>query len=283
MSPLPPAIINLPVKVLLKRGRKSKVKPEVIQPKEEIIDTEKEVIIAYLPININEIYKSDENEDSNQNIFMKAEELVDNIIVDNNSDISTSIKNEVRNNSGKYLNKINVTNIKYDVNTKCWWCKNCFNTPQVILPEQYYDDKFYCIGNFCSYNCAKAYNIDMNDTFIWKRESLLHLMYLLTYDCAKEITTAPSWLTLKDYGGYLDIIDFRKNFELNSINYLVLHPPLISRQMQIEESYKKVEVTRLSKANNLFVESEQLALRRSKPIELTKLNLETTMGLKRRS
>ena len=64
------------------------------------------------------------------------------------------------------LNKINIHTIKINEDTKCWWCKNSFNTPNITLPEQYFDGTFYCIGNFCSYNCAKAYNLDLNDNNI---------------------------------------------------------------------------------------------------------------------
>ena len=44
------------VKILKKRGRKPKNKlPDVVSVKEDPIDSDKEVIIAYLPINLNEI------------------------------------------------------------------------------------------------------------------------------------------------------------------------------------------------------------------------------------
>lgn len=275
---------NGQVKILKKRGRKPKtILQELPVIKEELVESDKEVIIAYLPININEIENLKLDDQSETDIFIRSEVQMDNKNL-SECDSLSSTKNEIRNNSGKYLNKINVSNIECNPNTKCWWCKNIFHTPQVILPEQYYNDTFYCVGNFCSYNCAKAYNLDINDTYIWKRESLLKLLYYLTYGYNKEINIAPSWLTLKDFGGYLNINEFRKNFEVNNINYLVLHPPIISRQMQIEESYKKAQTTQtsISKMDNLFIETDNLILRRSKPVESTKLNLETTMGLRRK-
>ena len=130
----------------------------------------------------------------------------------------------------------------------------------------------------------KAYNIDTNDNYIWKRESLIHLMHYLTYGSFKEIKPASSWLTLRDFGGNLSILEFRKNFELVGSDFLVLHPPLVSRQMQIEESYKKAPVTgvivnKLDKL--LFDGTNNLALRRNKPIETSQINLEKSMGLKR--
>lgn len=268
------------VKQLKKRGRKPKNKlPEQLPTIEENVDTEKEAIIAYLPIQLNEI-ETQPKEDLDK-IFIKAE---DTEILKNKSEQlnSSIIESDIRPNN-KYLNKINIYNVDFQQGTKCWWCKHPFTTPKVSLPEQYYNETFYCCGNFCSYNCAKAYNIDVNDSQIWKRESLLNLLYYLTYGCFKVIIAAPSWLILEDFGGFMDIKDFRKSFEMNTTEYLVLHPPLISRQMQIEESYKKTPIPSISKMDKLTFDSDILMLKRNKPVESSQLNLEVTMGLKRKT
>ena len=68
-----------------------------------------------------------------------------------------------------------VFKIELDKTTKCWWCRYNFNTERVELPENYFNECFYCTGNFCSYNCAAAYNIELNDENVFKRQSLLHL------------------------------------------------------------------------------------------------------------
>jgi hypothetical protein len=84
----------------------------------------------------------------------------------------------------------------------------------------------------------------------------------------------------------LDIDNFRKNFEVNNLEFLVLEPPIISRQMQIEESYKKnqSQYVSVNKLDKIFLESENnLSLKRNKPIETSQLNLETSMGLKRKN
>jgi hypothetical protein len=178
-----------------------------------------------------------------------------------------------------------IYNIEFEQNTKCWWCKNTFTTPKVSLPEQYYNDTFYCIGNFCSYNCPKSYNLDLNDTLVWKRESLLNLLYYQTYSEFKNIIPAPHWITLKEYGGTLSIEEFRLNSVINTKEYLVLHPPLISRQMQIEESYKinKLKEVPLDKLNKLYSDIQpnetDCIIKRSKPVQSAQFNLEKTMGL----
>jgi hypothetical protein len=272
------------VKILKKRGRKPKNKiNNNLIIKEEKIESEEEVIIAYLPLNINEIEDLNEKND----IFIKSEKSqitkINDSITENLKETIT-IESDIYNSNGIYINKINLHNININKDTKCWWCKNSFDTPHITLPEQYFDGTFYCIGNFCSYNCVKAYNIDLNDNNIWRRESLINLMYYMTFNHYKNIEPSPSWLILKDFGGFIDIHEYRKNFDTNSVEYLLLQPPLISRQMQIEESYKKNSNTGpINKIDKLFYQENSYSLKRSKPIETSHLNLEKTMGLKRKN
>lgn len=263
--------------------------------KEETQDSEKEVIITYLPININDLEINSDNDEKDNEIFIKSESYFSetNIQPQKNFEekksqlchLTSSSETEYKSTSvNNNFNKINVHNIEFNENTKCWWCKHRFTTPRLSLPEQYHNDTFFCIGNYCSWECMKAYNIDVNDNCIWKRESLINLMHYLTYGIFKDIKPASSWLTLKDYGGNLTILEFRKNFEIIGSDFLVLHPPLISRQMQIEESYKKAPVTGVvvNKLDKLLFEgANNYALRRNKPIETSQINLEKSMGLKR--
>lgn len=274
------------IKILKKRGRKPKNKISELMPiKEENNDSEKEIIIAYLPISLNDI------ENKYDDLFIKSEsQIIDSNITDFNSDsnkekienYSQSGESEHFSSNGIYINKINIYNIEFTQDTKCWWCKNSFTTPNLMLPENYNNGIFHCIGNFCSFNCKKAYNIDLNDSFVWKRESLINLEYYLTYNKYKKIDPAPSWLILKDFGGFLSITEFRKNFENNSSEYILLQPPLISRQMQIEESYKKSgSPASINKIDKLLTENSSYLLKRHKPIETSQLNLEKTMGLRK--
>jgi hypothetical protein len=106
----------------------------------------------------------------------------------------------------------------------------------------------------------------------------------MTYNTVKKIDPSPSWLILKDFGGFMSINEFRKNFETNNSEYILLYPPLISRQMQIEESYKKTNnmLGPLNKLDKLFLPENNYLLKRKKPIETSQLNLEKTMGLRRK-
>jgi hypothetical protein len=276
---------------LKKRGRKPKNK--IIENKlpETHINSEEEPIIVHLPISLNDVVTVCDEVD---NIFIKSEkDLLKPAVKINNPPIAEDqllkqinqklIETEKIFMFGKSVNKVNVHNIKFKQGSKCLWCKYSFDNPSVELPEDYFNSTFYCTGNFCSWNCAKAFNIDINDSSTWKRESLLNLMYFKTYGEFKDIISAPSWLMLEDFGGLLNITDFRKLFEYNNKDYLVLHPPLITRQLQIEESYKKSNNNNMAanKLENMY--DGELVLKRNKPIDSNNFNLEKTMGLKRKT
>jgi len=296
--------------VLKKRGRKPK-NIEIKKIEDNVsINSEEEPIIAHLPISLEDVVDN-HNEDE---IFIKSENELkkksDNEHEKEKEKEKEKVKVKVKEKEkekekekgkekideeqmlkeitkklhetekifmiGKNVNKVNVYNIKFRLGSKCLWCKNTFDTPTVELPEDYYNNIFYCTGNFCSWNCAKSHNIDLNDSFTWKRESLLNLMYYKTYGEFKDINPAPSWLLLEEYCGILNIDEFRKLFTFNNKDYIVLHPPMITRQLQIEESYKKYSSNKTD-----TIQDNELVLKRSKPIENTSQNLEKTIGLKK--
>ena len=273
-----------------KRGRKPKhlinnlTKPDVIP--EESCKSEEDNIIFHLPINMDEI-----NNSNDMSIFIKSEEQPKNYSDSPESIKQVETKNDVEIKSERRteinilsnsVNKISTYIFNFTSNTKCWWCRNTFTTCSIQLPEDYYNDTFFCIGNFCSFNCMKAYNLDLNDTLTWRRESLINLLYYQTYKEYNKINPAPHWMTLQEYGGNLTINEFRKNSLINDKEFLVLRPPLISRQMHIEESYKlnKLREVPIDKLNKKYSENEsELSIRRNGPVASSQMNLETTMGL----
>lgn len=276
-----------------KRGRKPKnfnfvTKNENKPITEENVASDEEKIILHLPITMTDV-----NNSSNQDmgLFIKSEKDLNKLnltkINSEDSDSTETLKTSTESNHNKVVlnnnvNKILTHCLNFNKNTKCWWCRNTFNSPSVQLPEDYYNNTFFCVGNFCSFNCMKSYNLDLNDSLSWKRESLMNLLYYQTYSEYKNINPAPHWMTLEEYGGNLTIEQFRENFLVNNKEYLVLHPPLISRQMQIEESYKmsKLKEVPIDKVNKIYSEIDsEYAIKRSKPVNSNQLNLETTMGL----
>ena len=246
-----------------KRGRKPKglVNTDNINYK-----TESESLIFHLPVTIeketNDIFLKKSSVDSVdiKKLKLEIEELK------KQNEYLTSKLNKIKPSSKKMINYY-LTN--YTQNTKCWWCKHHFEEHAIGLPENYYDDKFEMIGNFCSFNCAKAYNMDLADNNIWKRNSLLDYLYQLTYNEDKEIHVAPHWKTLTDYGGNLSIEQFRDDFLMNKSEFIYLHPPLVTRKPFIEEI-------------NRFNDSEdnnELVLKRSKPLKSKIKNIRNILGI----
>lgn len=281
-----------------KRGRKPKnynvMQPQINNDNKivESINTDEEKIILHLPITMNEINNFDNNDTIDNSLFIKSDKEINMIKVHsynnivNDTDSTDSLKTPVNNNYDKMsintVQKISTHNLHFTQNTKCWWCRSCFNTPSLELPEDYYNDTFFCIGHFCSFNCMKKYNLELNDHIIWKRDSLINLFYYKIHKNYKEITPAPHWMILKEYGGCLTIEEFRNNFIINSKEYIILHPPLISRQMQIEESYniQKLKEVPIDNLNRIYSDMEtEYTIKRSNPIKSDQLNLEKTMGL----
>ena len=280
-----------------KRGRKPKNKINDTTLNNNVdndIKSEDENIILHLPITMNDInnvpsiksYFIKPNTETNDIMTKKTtteSQHDDNMTQDSRMTYETKTTQDTRKNYIN-INKILIHNINIIPTTKCWWCHYSFTSPSIQLPDEYHNNTFFCIGHFCSFNCAKSYNLNINDSLIWKRCSLLNLLYYQTYNKYVDITPAASWLILTDYGGNLSIDEFRNNFIFNTKEYLVLHPPLISRQMQIEESYKinKSMNVPIGKLNKIYSEIDsELQLKRAKPISSNLMNLETTMGLTR--
>ncbi len=96
----------------------------------------------------------------------------------------------------------------------CWWCAHKFQDFPKVIPINIFRSKennklhVEVIGNFCSWNCGKAYtikhlrNLSMFHTFInhLYKENSLH------------IVAAPSPLCTKTFGGQLSIEEYRASF-----------------------------------------------------------------------
>ena len=262
-----------------KRGRKPKsTLIPVIKTKENQVETP---IIVHLPIDYMETIKNNDinencnmiNYDSND-IFIKSESVETIRPIDKENKILKNKIDELTEKLNKY-EKINKPCINPLINnsSKCWWCKYNYTTPTVELTEHYYNNMFYTSGYYCSYNCAMAYNIDINDENVSKRNSLLYLHYKKTYNNNILLYPSPSWKILKDFGGSVDIKEYRDNLIANKINYMYIKPPFVSRISYVEKTPINEEIP--------IIKSNEYVLKRTKPLNNTKYSLETTIGLKK--
>ena len=172
----------------------------------------------------------------------------------------------------------------------CFWCCHPFVTPPCALPLEYKEGTYHVYGCFCSPECAAAYNFnDFQDTEKqWERYALLNQLYRKAYgEKNLKIKLAPPRQTLQIFGGPLTINQFRRSNKSYDKSYVLNYPPLISINVQQEQvafdssNYTKKEPSvfipidqdRLSEA------SQNLKLKRKKPVSEAKNTLETCMNL----
>jgi hypothetical protein len=246
-----------------KRGRRPKVPVNVAKIENLNSDTP---IIAHLPIDLSEVINEQVND-----LFIKQEN-------DYNNDVEVRMLrrkvDELNNRLVKYEKNIKPSIIACEgEQSKCWWDTHYFNTPEIEMPESYFNCIFNCIGKFCSWECMMAFNIDINDENISKRTSLIYMMYKKTYNTYKIIKPAPSWKILVDFAGAISIDDFRKNLTINCLEYNYIKPPIISRISYVE----KIPI----KQDNEDIKNDEFVLKRTKPLKSSKYNLESIMGLKK--
>lgn len=273
----------------------SPIKPK---PNKNIAKCENEELILHLPIRSIDIKNSINNNEDNtsetdKNVFtLNAETANEKNVVtftdmsDTDSDIKynrivqekdktiKSLKKEldeiknINNNKDTiyYPLDLDFVNIKdgnkiipKNLNIACWWCTYEFNGAPCFLPDKYYNGKYYIFGNFCSYNCAAAYNMSLGDYKCWDRHSLINKLFNYINDTDSNVNIAPPKEILKKFGGYMSIEEYRKNASLNNKEFRLIIPMFEYISPVIEET------TRMDQ-NDINNKDGKLKLKRSKPL-----------------
>jgi hypothetical protein len=179
-------------------------------------------------------------------------------------------------------NKLN----EWPTNTSisCYWCCHRFNNIPFGIPVKYSDSKFHVYGCFCSLECAASYNMTNKDSVdeLWERYNLINMLSRkLGY--TNIVKPAPNRLSLKMFGGHMDIDEFRKYCETSKI-ININFPPMMTITQQIEEvnesdlnndfRYIPIDTDRINRFK------EKMKLKRSKPVTNFKNTLDHTMNLK---
>lgn len=179
-------------------------------------------------------------------------------------------------------NKIN----EWPSNTSisCYWCCHKFDNPPFGIPVNYTGEKFDVFGCFCSLECAASYNFKMQDSIdeMWERHNLINMLYR-KLNVGKIVKPAPDKLALKMFGGYMDIDEFRSYFRSNKV-ININFPPMTSLTQQIEEineyevnndfKYIPLDQDRVEKYK------AKILVKRTKPLNINKNSLESSMNLK---
>jgi len=174
----------------------------------------------------------------------------------------------------KLFDKQNNELIPKKTNIHCWWCTYQFDTFPTYLPEKYFKDEFYVCGCFCSFNCAGAYNLSLNDNKIWERYSLLkQLYYIINKNKISsmvdiEINIAGPKELLEKYGGTMKIDDYRKNSKILGREYHKLIPPFVPLTFAFEETTNSKISGKNVNINNILNlhRNDNIIIKRNKPI-----------------
>jgi hypothetical protein len=265
----------------LKRGRKPK-SPKNIANLTEYKPPE-EAIVLHLPINPNkELFPKPFSEqpeykkvEVNKSIKNEIErDMIENIIEERNNLLNTI-------NNKNLLIEFSECNKKKKWPTKttmhCFWDGHPFQNQPFGLPMKKHNNELHMFGNFCSPECAAAYNFSLGDSEKWERYSLINEFYSNKKNEAIKI--APSKLLLKEYGGIFSIKEFRKN-NINNKDYKLCLPPVVSQIPTLQEVEFNLDgdIVPLNK-NKLIHANSEFRLKRQKPV-LDNNTLDNIMNLK---
>ena len=179
----------------------------------------------------------------------------------------------------------------------CWWCVHALpQRPCIHLPIKYDDklDRFTTIGNFCSWQCAKAYALDTISAKSGEVQSFLAMMRLRAFGKYAPLWPAPKRQFLKCFGGTMNIEEFRAYGGLVEPPQLYfpvekqLHPVFNNSTSELVVKGAVVasgaqDSGRLRAIENSSGQQETLRLKRSKPLARAASKLESTLGITRKS
>lgn len=163
-------------------------------------------------------------------------------------------------------------NPTYSGTVSCFWCCHPFPWRASVLPVSYdaYENMYTCEGHYCSPECALAqlYSDPMlSDVSRWTRHALLLDMYRSLYK-QKDITPSPSRLTLRMFGGPLDIEQFREYTSSSEDMVAVQMPPLRLHlpSMNVQGPVRDVKKFVALSQETVDKASKELRLKRTKPV-----------------
>lgn len=141
----------------------------------------------------------------------------------------------------------------------CWWCCHKFTNVPCTLPMKHdpLRKRYTFTGIFCSWNCSKSYNNNMSDHKRYERNVFITLLIKELYgiETSLRIKPAPPRETLKMFGGYLDIEEFRNKYDVVDCYHVNL--------LRNNFIYPEVsEVTNI-KVNKNNIEKKNLRLQRT--------------------
>ena len=176
----------------------------------------------------------------------------------------------------------------------CWWC--CHETQGNLHLPISYDDrtkKYKFWGNFCSWECMKAFSID---TYGINKGGLInsYIKLLRRETEGKMVDTkrAPSKWLLNIFGGPLTIEEFRNNTNITvpiidemGIQVIPIQKKGYSQTIRVNTNNDSNETYHMNQIQNASGANDTLKLRRPKPLNKNQSgnDLEKSLGIIRNS
>jgi hypothetical protein len=181
-----------------------------------------------------------------------------------------------------------VTNKKLPSSTDiaCYWCSHAFQGTPCIIPEREELGTYRVYGNFCCPECAVAYLLEesLDSTTRWERMALLHRIYGPFYN-HKRIFPAPARVSLKLFGGPMNIGTYRATMRERKVRVDVQIPPMVSilgsldtKPIDFYDSSLRTTFSPLLQ-ESLPKAEENLRLKRSKPLKDKDSTLDSVMNI----
>jgi len=145
----------------------------------------------------------------------------------------------------------------------CWWCCFAFNHSPIGIPDNYKENIFHTYGYFCSFNCAKSYNLEKFDNKCEEKNCLLLILKTKLINDDSFIKPANPRQSLKIFGGHQTIEEFRKDFSIMDKSSNLIFPPSKPLKLYVEDEYKN-KITRFQ---------NDYKVKRTKPLTRTSNNL----------
>lgn len=177
----------------------------------------------------------------------------------------------------------------------CWYCCHPFEGQPLPMPVKYDDrrDEFHVMGTFCSWACMKTYNHQESTSYLKSANANnITMFHKRCTGVLAPIRPAPPKQALRVFGGSMDIREFRAASG-KPLAYAVLPPRMIVHQHAIEErdacARRPPPASAAQKAaadlhaavtfRDVSAKNETLRLKRPKPLQKNRNQLERTMGL----
>ncbi len=194
-------------------------------------------IILQLPLSSTQINKL--NITDNNTITEFPEPYEPNCFYINENNTYSTIQDNIifDNSNSEYSLKVSHTDEILNSNNNCYWCCHPIDNRTFGMPYKYNikTDTYVLFGNFCSLECANAYNFSSHcgSDKVWEINSLIQMLSK-HYGFTHPIRPAPSRFLLKIFNGPMSIEEFRTGHYTNDKTYILNLPPMISTNFSYE-------------------------------------------------